>query len=357
MSSETAAGPLDGFDRTVAAERRAALRIAFGATVCFAVVEALDWQATFLAPLLAANMLVKSEHPPSLAQALAFVVLIALSTGAVLLLTTVLLANPAVLILALALLMYLTFYGHRRGALDLATLLPQISAVTIPVVAVLSPELSSTFASTLVSAGVVALLAVWAAHAAFPAPSADAAVPADAEPADQPPPAAARNALLDTAVLFPALAWFVLDATEVAIVVLIMIVTLLRMRNMEQGLRAAFGLVLANLIGGITAAIFYSLVALADTFLFFVTACLAACLAFAGRIVTAGERAPVYAIALATFLLLLGLGITPLPGGSGQFFVDRLLNVLLASAYTIGGLSLVSRWRYPSSGGMANPAA
>jgi hypothetical protein len=65
---------------------------------------------------------------------------------------------------------------------------------------------------------------------------------------------------------------------------------------------------------------------------------------FAGRI--AGDRAPVYVIALGTFILLLGLGLSPLPGSSGEAFVNRLLNVMLASAYAIGALSLLERWSH-----------
>lgn len=347
MSSEAIAAPHGGLDRAAESARRAALRLAFGVTACFAVVEALDSDVTFLAPLLAANMLVKLPRAPSLAQGLIVIVLIALSTGAVLTLTTTLIGNPAVLIPALALLIYLSFYAHRRGAPDLATLLLQISTVSLPVIAVLSPEGAGGFAATLLSAGVVALITVWAAHAAFPAPAAAVTDAAPAVGATGPaePTTAARHALLDTLVLLPVLIWFILDATQVAVVVLIVIVTLLRQHVPEQGQRAALGLILGNLIGGIAAAIVYNLVLLSNTLLFFIAVCLAASLIFAGRIVTAGDRAPIYAIAFATFILLLGLGISPLPGGSGEAFVSRLLNVLLASAYAIGGLSLVQRWR------------
>ena len=343
MSSEAAATPLSGPDRAVNGARRAALRLAFGVTACFAAVEALGWDATFLAPLLAVSMLVKLQRPPSLTEGLGVIVLIALSTGAVLALTTALIGSPAVLILALALVMYLSFYAHRRGAPELAMLLLQISAVSLPVIAVLSPDGAGAFATTLLSAGGVALITVWAAHAAFPAPT-DAAPAATATRAAEPVPAA-RHALLDTVVLFPVLAWYILDATQVAVVVLIVIVTLLRQIDPAQGQRAALGLILGNLIGGVAAAIVYNLVLMSNTLLFFITACLAASLGFAGRIATAGDRAPVYAIAFATFILLLGLGMTPLPGGSGEAFVSRLLYVLLASAYAIGGLSLVQRWR------------
>jgi hypothetical protein len=343
MSSKPAA-PSDN-----AGTQNAALRLAFGVTGCFAIVEALDWDATFLAPLLAANMLVKSPRPPSVAQGLVVVILFASSTAAVLLLSTLVISNLEVLILALMLLLYLSFYAHRRGAPDLATLLPQISAVSLPIVAVLSPDGAGAFARTLVTAGFIALLTVWVAHAAFPAPAAvpGAATPATATSSDE-PVVAARYALLDTLVLIPLLAWFILNATEAAIVVLIVVVTLLRQTDRQQGKSAALGLILGNLIAGVAAGIAYNLILLGNTLPFFVTVCLAATLMFAGRIATAGDRAPVYVVALGTFVLLLGLSLSPLPGSTGEAFVSRILNVILASAYASGGLSLLERWQPPT---------
>ena len=344
MSSEAVA-PRGGHGHAIDGARNAALRLAFGVTACFAVVEALGSDATFLAPLLAANMLVKLPRPPSLAQGLGVIILIAVSTGAVLVLTSALIGNATVLILALALVLYLSFYAHRRGAPELATLLLQISAVALPTIAVLSPDGAGAFAGTLIVAGGIALLTVWAAHAAFPAPAAavtDAAPSVSVKPPAEP---AARRALLDTLILLPLLTWYILDATQVAVVVLIVVVTLLRQHDPQQGQRAALGLILGNVIGGIAAAIAYNVVLLSNTLLIFITVCLATSLFFAGRIATAGDRAPIYAIAFATFILLLGLGMTPLPGGSGEAFASRLLYVLLASAYAIGTLSLVERWR------------
>ena len=327
--------------------RQAAFRIAFGVTACFALVEALDWDATFLAPLLAANILVKLPRPPSLRQGLVFVVLMALSTGAVLALTAALLGSPASLILAIALLLYVSFHAHRRGAPELVTLLLQVSAVSIPIIAVLSPAGASAFAATLVMAGAVALITVWAAFAAFPTPHTSATNPPPGAGVGPRATAAtaAREAWLDTLILLPVLAWFVLDATEVAVVVLIVMVSMLRQLDQHGGRRVALALIFGNLIGGIAAAVIYNLAILGHSFAFFVTLLMAASLGFAGRIVTAGDRAPVYAIALGTFILLLGLGLSPLPGGSGEAFTSRLLNVLFASAYAIAGLSLVERWR------------
>ena len=267
MSSKAVASSDSGPGRADPGARNAALRLAFGVTGCFAVVEALNWDATFLAPLLAANMLVKSPRPPSLAQGFVVVILFAASTAAVLVLSTLVISNPEVMILALMLLLYLSFYAHRRGAPDLATLLPQVSAVSLPIVAVLSPDGAGTFARTLVTAGFVALLTVWVAHAAFPAPAGPwpgTPTPATTTSLDE-PVAAARYALLDTLILIPLLAWFILNATEAAIVVLIVVVTLLRQTDRLQGKSAALGLIVGNFIAGVAAGIAYNVILLGNT--------------------------------------------------------------------------------------------
>jgi len=210
----------------------------------------------------------------------------------------------------------------------------------------------------LVAAGCVALLTVWVAHAAFPAPAAvaGAATPATATSLEK-PVAAARYALLDTFVLMPLLTWFILNATEAAIVVLIVVVTLLRQTDRQQGKSAALGLIVGNFIAGVAAGIAYNMILLGNTLPFFVTVCLAATLMFAGRIATAGSRAPVYIVALGTFVLLLGLSLSPLPGSTGEAFVSRILNVIFASAYAGGCLSLVERWQPPTPYAVRTPDA
>src|SRR3546814_12105567 len=110
-------------------------------------------------------------------------------------------------------------------------------------------------------AGVVALGTVWGAFAAFPAPAA-AAVDASPAAGVRPPVTpemAARQAAIDTLVLLPVLSWFILDATQIAVVVLIIVVTVLRQHDREQGQRAALGLIVGNPIGGDAAALAYNL--------------------------------------------------------------------------------------------------
>jgi hypothetical protein len=345
MSSEVQPTRVSG-DAAGLARRAAALRLAFGTAACFVVAEAANWDATFLAPLLAANMLIKLPGPPTLREGLGLVILIAVSTGLVLGLVKALNGHPAVMIIALVLLLYLSFYFHRRGAPGLVTLLLQISAVTLPTIAVVSPDGAAGFAAALLSAGTVAVITVWFAFAIFPTPLAAfsvTAAPGAVRPLD--PAAASRHALLDTVILLPLLVWYILDATQVAVVVLIVIVTVLREQNPQGTQRAALGLILGNLIGGMAAALVYNLIILSHSFVFLIAACLAANLLFAGRLATAGDQTPLYAIAFATFILLLGLGLTPLPGGSGEAFASRLANVVLASVYAVGCIAVTSSWK------------
>lgn len=321
--------------------QQAAFRIAFGVTACFTIVEALDWDFTFIAPMLAAQMLVNQRQPPKIAQGLALLLVIGLASGTLLLISTAFVDRPPVLILALALVLYLSFYAHLRGKPPIVTLMFQISAVTLPVFAVISPELSATLAATLVGSGLVALLTVWAAHAAFPTPDDGSAPDGNREgPPSLPARVAARYALHNMLILMPVLIWYLVDEEQVAIVLLIVIVNVIRLHDPGQGQRAAIGLIVGNLIGGFAAALAYALIQAHDTLPFFVIVCLAASLLFAGRIVTAGPHAPLYTIAFTAFLILLATGITPLPGGSGEAFVSRIFNVLLAAAYAIGALSL-----------------
>ncbi|HTN97405.1 MAG TPA: hypothetical protein VL101_10535, partial [Nordella sp.] len=74
-------------------------------------------------------------------------------------------------------------------------------------------------------------------------------------------------------------------------------------------------------------------------------AILVASLWLAGKIVRGGPTAGIYIVGLASFILILGLGVSPLPGASAESYILRVLKIIIASAYTIGALSLVSQLR------------
>jgi hypothetical protein len=331
-------------DAAALGRRHAALRLAVGVTCCFVLAEALNWNATFLAPMLAAQFLVSLPRSPTLKQALGIVVLIAAAMYGVLFASSILVSNLVSFLLCLGLLHFFAFYAQLRGAGEFPTLMVQIAGVAMPVFLVVSPSLASGLATTLVSAGVVAILTLWAAYAAFPA-TAGAPEKSDVPSQAETPNAVAMLALWKTLILMPVLAWFVLDASQTAIVVLIMIVTLLRLADPKLGWRTALGLIVGNLLGGLAAVIAYNVVKTGDSIVTLAAVILCISLVFAGRIVTARENAPIFAVAFATFILLLGSGLSPLPGGSEEAAITRVLNVVMATAYAAGALSLLQTMR------------
>lgn len=323
------------------ARRNFALRLAIGVTASFAIAEGLNWDFTFLAPMLAAQFLIQMPQPPTVRQGLALAAIIALSTGGMALLAGALAASPVALILTLSLILYLSYYAHARGAPDMLTMMLQISAVTVPVFAVISPGAGAAFASLFAKAGLISVLIVWVAFAIFPARGGPSAAPKKAATLDA--GGAAHLALRNTLILLPILLWYLLDTSQVAVVMLVTMVMLLR--QIEQGThsRMAIGLILANLLGGVVANVAYIVVGATDQYVIFLMVLLTASLCFAGQIVLGGPRAALLAVAFGTFILLFGIGLTPLPGGSGDAFITRIGYILLATVYTIGALSLFVR--------------
>ena len=341
MSTDSAEGAGTATGNAETRLHRAILRLAFGVAGSFVLAEALDWNFTFLAPMLCAQLLVKSNAPPSIREAIATLVIVALAMVASLTLTAATISSLPVLILAFLLILFLTFYGQARGLPDFVALMLQLGAVTIPVLGLVSPSLANEVATGLFKAMAVALATSWFVHACFPDPG----PPAEAAPVPARGPDDRRSAVFfafrKTLILAPMLAWYLLDASQVALVLLITILMVIRQYETGSAQKAALGLLLGNVIGGLAATLAYNVILLEASFVYFVLILLASCLVFASKILSGGPAAPVLAIALGTFILLLGLGLSPLPTGSEEAFVARLANVLVATAYAVVALLIL----------------
>ena len=111
-----------------------------------------------------------------------------------------------------------------------------------------------------------------------------------------------------------------------SVIVIMTAITILQ-QPVSAGYGAAYAFVMGNLAGGLAATFAYLLVSLfpAPAVAF---ACRAA-LRTGFRRQDCGRRriGPIYAVALVTFLIVLGLGLTPLPTDSGAIFISRVFNV------------------------------
>lgn len=328
----------DGFG-PIAGDAGQVLRLATGVAGAFVAAELFEWTPTFLAPIIALQFLARPGPPPSLLQAFVVLATVTVATEIMLVLTHILLGHLAVLALVLWLVLFLSFLAHFRGAPAIVTLLVQISAIAMPVLSVTSSAAAVGFRGVLIAAVVIAFLVTWVAHMVFPARQGIATAE---EPLRLEADTAMRQALVTSLILMPMLVWYLLDASQVAVVLLIVLLTVLRLHEPAKGLRAALGLVIGNIAGGVAAVAAYHLIVIGQSALLFALLILLAGLLFASRIVAA-ERAPIYTIAFGTFLIILGSGLSPMPGGSGEALGNRLFHVLAGTVYAVAALSIAGR--------------
>jgi hypothetical protein len=317
---------------------RRTLRIALVMAVGLTVAEARAQPFAFLSALFAVQLLIKSPNAPSLVQSVGFAIVMAVSSAVALILCSALLDRPVAYLLLLSLMIFGCFW---LLALGRGGPLPQfllLCNVMIPVLAVQSANLAADFAAVMIDASVAAPLLVWLAHGLLPAAHVSQ-VPAQSSPALEPSQAVQSAAVAFIVLILP-FVHFMLNPEAASFVVLVTIIGIAVQPPEARGL-AAMGLLLGNLIGGIVATMAFVLLTLLPWLglLFLVT--FLAGLILADRFHGGGKLAPVFGIALSTFLILFGLGLAPIGEGSAAAFVSRLADVTLASLYALGAIVLL----------------
>ena len=147
-------------------------------------------------------------------------------------------------------------------------------------------------------------------------------------------------ALTNAGVVMSLFVYFMGSGTPTSIIV-IMVTSITILQQSLAGRGAAFGLVMGNIAGGLAATIAYLMVSLLPNPAFLFLVLLFFGLVFARKIAESGQMAPVYVVGAATFLTVLGLGLSPLPQDSGTLFLSRVLTVIVASLYTLGVASVL----------------
>jgi hypothetical protein len=330
------------------ARQRAALRLAFAATL------ALVWGTMAGEPLpgltaeLAAQILVGMPRPPRASQAAALVAVIAVTGGAAYAVSATFGDRLLILMTALGLLFFLGFAKRERAAgrpsLP-ATMLLNATAV-VPVLTFQADILGAGVLETLVTAAVRAMLVVWLLYALFPAPqeAADTGAPAGAAPVADMPVAELRGAartLAKVAIVLPAQLFYLAEPTALAFPALLGLVTFLSAQNPAAGRAQLVILLLGNLVGSVAAAAASTVFEVGPPLPALTLMALLGSLGFAGWIMTQGRR-PGGAVALTglvTFLMLFGLSASPLPFEVPV--LDRIADIGVLSLYTIGATELL----------------
>jgi len=341
--SQVSAAPLPAADdmATPLARHRRTLRLALGTTVGFTTAEMLDWELSFLIPVFLVQLLAPPGHAPGLQQGVTIVLVLGLATGAAATLSTLLVDMPPLFAIVLGLVLFLTFVLQRSGRSPALGTLILVTFGVVPVVAVQAPELVPDIAFYLVRSGAVAVLWQWLLHALLPDP--EAATPRVPAPggAATPPGGVVRTALADTAVLLPVLLVAMTLAIPAALVIILTVTAILTQHNIAGGRRVALGLLLGNLLGGITAMVAYQLLSAVPTLAFLTALLLLVSLVYARLIAGAASLAPLFVTGLVTFVIVFGMAVAPFLDEPGATLAIRVRNLAIACVYAFGALSLI----------------
>jgi len=212
-----------------------------------------------------------------------------------------------------------------------------VIAVMIPLLGILQIDLGKSIILVLIEAAASGALLSWGAHALFPETGEE-----PAKPAPQPVASALTHSILNASVLLGIVVWCLVDSHfSTAIVVPITVASLLGQMEFAKSRQAAFGLMVVNLLGGIVASIAFSLLSLRPElhFLFLIMFLIA--LLFGYGAVSSAAMEKFYAGALSTCIILLGVGISPLPTSTPESFTTRIGFVAFAIVYTLCALAIL----------------
>ena len=243
-----------------------------------------------------------------------------------------LLSVQCILLLLLGLIYFGCFYQQANGKGGPTIFLVLVIAVMVPLLTILNEDLGDTILMILVQSVVTGMLLMWVAHVLIPdrgSPSLEAATATTY-------PHAARYAAANTAILLIAVvACLTREGLATAIVIPITVVSLLSQFDVAASTRAAFGIVITNIAGGLAASVAFGLLQVRPSHIFLFLLVLLAGLVFGGRAAMREPAAKLYAGALTIFLLVFGTGVSPLPGSAAESFSTRVSYILAAIAYAI----------------------
>jgi hypothetical protein len=331
-----------------AAGQRAALRLAFAATLALIWGTMIGEPLPGLTAVLAAQILVAMPRPPRPGQAVALTVVIAATGGAAFAVASAFSGQMLLLTTALGLLFVLGFTMRERaaGRQSLpATMLLNATAV-VPVLTVQADILGASVVELLVAAAARATLVVWLLYALLPAPREEAATGAAAGNARVPAmPAAesggAARTFAKVAIVLPAQLFYLAEPTALAFPALLGLVTFLATQDPAVGRVQLVVLLVGNFVGSLAAAAAAAVLDVAPLLPALTLMGLVGTLGFAGWMMTKGRR-PGGAAALTglvTFLMLFGLAASPLPFDVPVF--DRVADIGLLSLYTVGATTVL----------------
>jgi hypothetical protein len=326
-------------------------RYAVGSTLAMAIAMGVDWQLSFLAPVLALSFLGTPTPRPTVREGVAFLATIGLACFAGLLLARYLLPYPLVFLPFVGLVLFRLFHAKESGAPALLVTWMIIALLAIPLLAMTSAALANLVALGIVFGAAVTLGIVWLTYGLLPDPPGTHDGVTASAPTGAPPPTSAaerlRSATLSTAVVCPLFVAFYLFQWTGALLILIFVALLSMQPAFAKNFKVGGAMVIGNVIGGAAAIVFYELLVVSPLYELLILLTLLGGLFFGARVFSGEKTAPLYGMAFSTVLLIIGSTTTSTSSGAEGKVYMRVLQIMVAVVYVVTAFGVLDRFVRP----------
>ncbi|MBY6093901.1 DUF2955 domain-containing protein [Ferrimonas balearica] len=307
--------------------QRAIVRFGAGVATTMMLAATIEWSLSMITPIFVAMMLGPPgvRLPAGAYTKLLLGVALTFSAGIVL---VVLLPYAMVFVPAQMLMLFLTFYRAERGLNPLIVIMLLIAILMFPALGLINRDVGIGFALGFLRSLAIALLLTSLFFAWIPSG------PAPAKPAPVLPSVAVayRNAWLCTLLVMPLLLFFYLTDRSGDLLVLVLVAILAQSPGLTSGSKAGLGMIMANLVGGAAAILFYNLLVAVPMWLFFAALMLLTALLF-GQLIFTSPKGKVFATGFTTLLILIGSTTFSDGGDASTKLMVRIGQMLMATGY------------------------
>ena len=330
---------------------RRILRLAFGTAAALWFSQVVNWDVSFIMPVLVSFLLAVPIPAPSLKQGIIFILALALPAYGVLLILPVMDNYHIVAVLILIAACFWSFYYSAKGGSPVLGAFLTMGLALLTAVGSDSINALLIVNKALVINAIIAMLFVWLAHAFFPDP------PRPAHVGPRPSPPAPERAMAiwsawrSTVIVFPVMLFFLLYQGSASYLVVMIKVSSMG-QQVENDTTRAVGksLLMSTVIGGIGAMIMWQLLSIWPSLVLY-TLLVALGGLIMGRKIFSGlarhSQAGTWSYAFLTMIVLIAPAVLDGPGGSSATvsFYSRLYMMFAATLYSVVAIRIYDAFR------------
>ncbi|MGF1786692.1 DUF2955 domain-containing protein [Photobacterium swingsii] len=306
------------------------IRYTVGVGVAVFLAALIDWPLAFVAPIFVAKFLVdKPELNKETLYELTIAMVATIALG--LLLSNGITQYPLPLLILVGLMMLWGYFLFTDPKWNLFATILIIAVLMLPFMAISNQGVSVFLAVGLASSGVVAVIIFALVHIYFPEPeSTFTGYQASPLTKEQRWHAAFRAMIIS----FPVVCFFFIFQISEALLTMMFIALLSLMITGEKSVKLSAFLIITNTIGGVLAIGVFFVLSLVPNILFYTLFISLVAIVMATQIYSKPEKAPIFATAFSTVLVLLGSTLMSSGEIDNNMFI-RIFQLFMIGIYMI----------------------